>query len=240
MASRTDTLLKNNKDKDIERLDAVCYENDIIVTKHFLEKWYGVQDRTVRNWFGSGKARHSELGTSWVSFKYFREWHKQNIDKTKSLQGKGHDKPEDYEISQEFLDTLPKEVRDAFESSGKDPLDALKDIKEIEKRDIANKKDLGKLVPAERLDSGMAELAMVFIGLYRDDLRTLPRKLEDKKAKEIEQFLDKHYEQRISDVKKIGKKGELSVMKITDLTGILADKLTQYSADEIIEKLNEL
>ena len=225
---------------DYKEVDAIYVDNELFVSRKFLENWYDVGRTAVINWFSTKGAEHSSFDDKWCNFKEFQYWHSKNINKSFSNKSKNSKDFEDDDVFDgEFLESLTDEERRALTNSAKDPLDRLKDIKEIQKRDIANKEALGQLVPAERLDFGMSELAMIQIGQYRNDKRILPKKLEVKKAKEIDVILDNLYEKRIKDLSKIAKIKSKS-KAVIDIFEVVQEKLLDFEADKLIEKINEL
>ena len=243
-----------------KKLTAIYYDGKVLVNNIFLSHLFNVDRSTVTKWFSQKGAEKSGY-KSYTDLWYMINWHRSNIDTSHSNRSRkqAFDDPlsdnVEYEDWDEFLKTLPPELALAFRSSNKDDLDKMRDLKVIEKQDIENKTKSGKLVPAEKLDVGMAELCSVQIGLYRQDLRVIPRevssklksyflekhemKIQDTVIEEIvEEVQEKEYKKRISDLSKIAHIKSNS--KISDLLDVISEKLVKHSADDIIKVLNEL
>ena len=223
-----------------KELKAFATDDGIVVNVEFIASFFNLTRASISYWRDEKGLEQYKNQANWYNLAYVIDWHKKNIDKTKSRSSRNKPQSTTSTISQDFIDTLPEEVREAYQETGKDPLDALKDIKEIQKRDIAIKEALGKLVPAERLDYGMAELAVIQIGQYQSDKRTLPHQLENKSSDEIKDILDNHYQSRVEEIIKIAKKGFGSTKKIYDVVVTLKNKLKEHSADDIIKHLDDL
>jgi len=207
----------------------------ILVTRDFLAAFFRVTPQAVTMWNKKG----IEKVGKYYDLHYAIEWYNSNIDKSKSMVSRKQ-LPANYDVDSfdEFLSTLPGELALAFKDSNKDALDKFKDLKDIEKKDIDNKIKLGAYIPSNKLDIGMAELASIMVGLYRQDLHAFPSDLEKKTKKYIEEYLNTEYKKRLSDLHKIS--GLKSNKKIWDILEKISGVLTTKTADAILEKIGEL
>jgi len=244
--TQSEKLVEQKSTLGLELLQAVYSPLDdaIIVDADFLKRHFGVKSRqAVSNWFKKG-CPTANASDKFVPLREFEKWYDENMDKSKALQRRHKKvKTELPNSVTDWIDTLPQEWQDAYNMSGKDPLDRIKDLKElenkskdIEKKDIDISVKKGELVPADKLDAGMAELAAIQLGQYMQDLTVMPKKLGI--SNEQSKMLENEYMQRISQLQKIAKIDSKS--KIIDILKILPDILENHSADKVIKALNEL
>ncbi len=69
-------------------------------------------------------------------------------------------------------------------------------------KEIQEKVEKGKFIPADRVDYNMAQLAGVFISTLKELRQVLPVKLENKDAKVIEDLLDDYFESLVIKMQK--------------------------------------
>lgn len=69
-------------------------------------------------------------------------------------------------------------------------------------KELQEKVEKGKYIPADRVDYNMAQLAGVFISILKELRQVLPVKLENKDAKTIEDLLDEYFDSLVTKMKK--------------------------------------
>jgi phage terminase Nu1 subunit (DNA packaging protein) len=183
---------------EIRGTEAVFADGRILVTVKFLEDYFNVSARTVRNWQKMGLVPAASKVSVVVLYDLHEtiEWHRTSISKRHSANAK-------MEKRKPSGDTPPLDPIDPnnvdLATASIETLERLAKIEDVHKKRLQNAKERGELIPAEDTDRAMAEQAVIHVTQYSDDLDTLPAALANKSETYIFTFLEKHYERRIGN-----------------------------------------
>ena len=181
---------------EIRATEAVFVDGKILVTVKFLEDYFRVGARTVRNWQKMGLVPAANKASVAVLYDLHDtiKWHDTSISKRHSANAK-MEKPKDDGAPLPAID--PNNVD--LSTASIETLERLAKIEDVHKKRLQNAKERGEVIPAEDTDRAMAEQAVIHMTHYADDLDTLPAALANKSESYIANFLSGQYERRISN-----------------------------------------
>jgi len=146
-------------------------DKKIFLHRQDLALILGVSTQSIKNYEAKGlKAlQDSPSRTPMYDFHYALDWYKSNVNtkfrpnKQPSMTTPQTQKTENLD---RFLDTLPIYKREIFHLSELDYMDRLLKLRDTEKKETANRKELGELIDINDVDRAMASLAGVMMGSY--------------------------------------------------------------------------
>lgn len=193
-------LLKQaNEGKEVNAEQVFFIDRKTYVGTKFLELFFNVSERQIRNWKKKGfkESKHSQTKLTLFDLNYAIQWNAENISKSAS-------KKTDSRRNISFNpDGTKNESNLPIDEVSKDEAERRQLIMKAKNEEIKYKEAVGELIPAEDQDRAMAELAAIHLSQYQNDKKLLPIILEKKSKQEIISTLDEHYADRIDTMDKL-------------------------------------
>ena len=232
-------LKKQFPEAEIKTNEVFIINDQTFVTSAFLEDYWNVSDRQIRNYTQSGMPASPYTIEGRGGIKIFNlnaciAWKNGNIDKKQSQKTKGTLPPVEGEEDVQA-------VQAAFLNKQKFEAEVEEQLAKTELAQIKVKEAKGELVAAENLDISMAEQAMIYITNYKNDKKILPTLLEDKKASEMIKILDEHFSRRVEDLEKFINKVFESDETIYDIMEVAKKQIMKgIDPERIVDRIKSV
>jgi len=194
--NRLNVIKKDYPDADISYDDVIVVDNTSLFTKKQLVKALSVSESRIRQYeqVGMPRSKYSSSKLALYELNSVIDWIVNNIDLTKS---KRQQKKDELAVEEELEHDWDYRKKRA---------DALKTEHQARKEELGVLELKKVLVRKDEIDKAMADLGATMSSFYRNDLKALPVLLENKTYLEIKDELDRHYKDRINDMRKIVEK----------------------------------
>ena len=130
-------------------------------------------------------------------FKESMEWYRKNINQKFNPTKTPNTSPSTPigENLEKFLSSLPPYKREIFEISDLDSMEKLKALRDIEKKEISNRKERGELISKDDVDKNMASVGGLLVASLINYEKSAPAELAMKPKQEIQQLIkNAHYD----------------------------------------------
>lgn len=227
---RWDDFIKKNPKINIEVQEKYLIKSREVVTSRYLQKIWGVTDKTIRNYVSDGMPVREESSPRFKLFDLIEcvSWRMTQIDMGKSNVS-GTQKKE----------SNKEEVENLIFEANRDKIiaDAKKAKHEASIAEIKEKTALGELISVEDVDKVTAEQAM----LHKTDIinseKILPSELENLSKGEIAKKLREYNQDRLDNLNKLIQKDFDCDETLYEIVKEVLKELNDNSPKQIINKI---
>ena len=175
----------------IEECYFYVFQKTVFVHRQDLAKILSVTTQSIKNYESKGLDRVDGSPNRVPMYELISslEWYNKNINhKFKPNKQKNTTQTTKQTSSTNldaFLDTLPMYKREIFHMSDLDPMDKLAKLRDVEKKETANRKELEELIDKNDVDKNMTTLAGLLSASLINYEDSAPAELEGKTKEEI-------------------------------------------------------
>jgi len=243
MKGKTSSILRAYPNSNLIQDEVLFHNNILLVTQATLARYFSVSAQSIRQWKKEkGLQQVEEFSTHHTpmfDLKYVIKWHKENINQKMSNIRTGHNDVEnnfnDDDITKmEGFELLSELDQKAFLQSTKDPLDRIKVMGDIRLSRLKLDKENGNLIDKEEVEITISEYVGIFISQLKMDLKILPPELQNKTAKEISDFLNKHFHSTTELLKEVFVEStHIDDVRVYEVFDLLGELLRKHSVNDI-------
>jgi hypothetical protein len=224
----------------IEVVESYVDGNTMYVSTKFLENYYKTSSRNIGNWIKKGLPKYKLKGvpSNVFIFDEVVEWHRENINRTKSNNRKGTEDQED--INMENYEKLSiKEKRELLRLLDKNSLDEKRVVEDIIEKEYKNKQNDKGWVRKEKPSETIRALARTFISTLKNMMISVSKDGSEKSQDELYHIMDKYLHIEIQKLQKL-LKGEADI-DLHELHRLILDLVSEdIELSEIINKIKEI